>query len=44
MIIMVLNKVVVPSNATFMDVKNEVLRVYKGISPSFAGSNDLRYG
>ena len=37
-------KVVVPFNATFMDVKNEVLRVYRGINPSLTASNDLRYG
>ena len=37
-------KVVVPFNATFMDVKNEVLRVYRGINPSFAANNDIRYG
>ena len=37
-------KVVVPMDATFMDVKNEVLRVYRGISPSVASTNDLRYG
>lgn len=35
---------VVPFNATFMDVKNEILRVYRGINPSFAANNDLRYG